>query len=111
MTGLLPIVIAKALVEVALLMLLGRGLLHVLLAADAPRREGNFVYRLFDLGTRPVLRFTRALLPRGFAARRLPWLAAALLMLVWCLLVLAKWQACQGQPGETACRFSTGRPH
>jgi len=104
--GLLPIIIAKALVEVALLLLLGRGVLHFLLAADAPRRAGNFVYRLFDLGTRPFVRASRALLPRRLPARYLPLAAAGLLLAVWCALVLTKWQACRAAPGPSACRIT-----
>ena len=42
MTGLLPIVAAKAIVEVALLLLLGRAVLHALLAGQGARREENY---------------------------------------------------------------------
>ena len=60
MAGLLPVILAKALVEVALLLLLGRGVLYLLLAGDPARRAGNFVYRLFELGTRPFFVPVRA---------------------------------------------------
>jgi len=105
MTGPLLISIAKALVEIALLLLAARGLLYLLLAGDAGRLAGNAVYRAFDLGVRPVLTATRSLLPRGFPARRLAPLAAFLLFAFWCALVLGKWQACQGAHGDPACRY------
>ena len=108
MTAPLLISIAKALVEVALLLLAGRGVLYLLLAGQPQRLAGNAVYRLFDLGARPVLGPLRALLARAFPGRRLPARAAAplaglLLVTLWCALVLGKWQACQGARFDTAC--------
>ena len=103
MTGPLLISIAKALVETAVLLLAGRGLLYLLLAGDAPRLSGNAIYRFFDLGARPLLLILRALLPRGISSRYLAPLAALLLLLLWCALVLGKWQACQGARADPAC--------
>jgi hypothetical protein len=105
----LLILIAKALVEVALLLLLGRTVLHVMLVASGPRRADNFVYRLFELGVRPILRLAGAILPRRLGARSVPLLAAALLLACWCLLVVAKWQACRLEPGAPACRPLAGQ--
>ena len=104
MTGLLAVVVAKALVEVALLMLLGRAVLHLALAAAGPRRADNFVYRLFDLGARPFLLLARRLLPWRLGERHPALVAAALLLAAWCLLVAAKWQACRLEPAASACR-------
>ena len=104
MSGLLLIVVAKATLEVALLMLLGRAALGLLPGMDEERRRGNFIYRLFDLGARPPLLAARVLLPRVFAGRWLPLAAAVLLLGLWCALVAAKWQACQDAPGAAACR-------
>jgi hypothetical protein len=111
MTGPLLISIAKALVEIALLLLAGRCLLYLLLAGDEPRLAGNPVYRVFDLGIRPVLRGARGLLPRRFSARLVAPLAAFLLLTLWCALVLVKWQACQGAHGDSACRSSAAAAH
>jgi uncharacterized protein YggT (Ycf19 family) len=66
--------IARALVEVAGFVLLGQGLLYVL--AGQSRRD-NFVYQLFAVVTRPVLKAVRFLTPRFIIDRHLPFVAFA----------------------------------
>lgn len=104
MSGLLLITAAKAMIEVALLMLAGRGMLGLLPGMSEERRRDNFIYRLFDLGAQPPIAAARLLMPRRWAGRRLGLAAAVLLVALWCGLVLAKWQACQDAPGAAACR-------
>jgi len=60
-TELLLLTIARALVEVAGCFMLGQGLLYVLAGS---RRNDNFVYQLFALLTRPVMKVTRVITPR-----------------------------------------------
>jgi hypothetical protein len=38
-------------------------------------------------------------------------LAAFLLLTLWCVLVLVKWQACQGAHGDSACRPGAVQAH
>ena len=52
--------ILRALVEVALLFLIGQGLLALLAGS---RRETNTIYKLFVLVTAPVLRIARRITP------------------------------------------------
>lgn len=74
--------VLRALVQVAMMFLLGQGLL-ALLAGN--RRHGNSVYRLFVLLTRPVIRLTRLISPRQIIDKHIPYVAFVLLL--W-LLVL-----------------------
>jgi hypothetical protein len=83
---LLLVVIAKALAELALLFLLGRGLLYVLAGR---KRQGNFFYQVFCILTNPVLRAARWVTPRVVVDRHVP--VVALVLLGWIWLALAFW--------------------
>jgi hypothetical protein len=83
--------IARALVEVAGFVLLGQGLLYVL--AGQSRRD-NFVYQLFAVVTRPVLKAVRFLTPRFIIDRHLPFVAFFLLFWLWLALAFAKRYLC-----------------
>ncbi len=83
--------IARALVEVAGFVLLGQGLLYVL--AGQSRRD-NFVYQLFVVITRPVLKAARFLTPRFIIDRHLPFVAFFLLFWLWVALAVAKRYLC-----------------
>lgn len=72
--------VLRALVEVALLFLLGRGLLAVLAGG---RRNGNLVYRFFVLVTQPVLSLLRRLVPPQILDRHLPVVAFFVLFWLW----------------------------
>lgn len=77
---LLLIGILRALAEVALLFLTGRGVLALLAGV---RRHDNPVYRLFVLVTRPALRIARFVSPPQVIDRHLPVVAFFLLFWVW----------------------------
>ena len=81
---LLVIGILRALVEVALLFLLGQGLLALLAGS---RRHDNGVYKLFVLVTRPVLKMVRVISPPQIIDRHLPFVA--FFVLFWCWIGLA----------------------
>ena len=83
---LLAAIIFKALIEVALLVMLGQGLLFVL--AGASRHE-NLVYRLFVAATRPIMKATRAITPRFIVDPHIGLVAFFLLLVLWvCALAL-----------------------
>jgi len=84
--------VIRALVEVAMLSLLGQGVVALLSGA---RRAGNPVYQLFQIVTRPVIRALRWLLPRQIVDRHLPVLAFFLLFWLWIMLAYAKRVLCQ----------------
>ncbi|MDP1611503.1 MAG: hypothetical protein Q8M11_10630 [Sulfuritalea sp.] len=76
--------VLRALVEVAMLFLLGQGLL-ALLAGN--RRHNNTMYKLFLIITGPVLKIVRRITPPQIIEKHLPFVAFALLF--WCWIALA----------------------
>lgn len=91
---LLALSILRALVEVALLTLLGQGLLALLAGA---RRDTNPIYMLFRVVTRPVLRIVRFITPKLILDRHLPVVAFFVLFWVWIFLAYAKRVICQAE--------------
>lgn len=88
---LLIVSIARALTEVAGWFMLGQGVLYVFAGS---RRNENFVYQLFALLTRPIMRVTRVVTPRIVRDEHI-WLAAFLLLLwLWLGLGVAKRYLC-----------------
>jgi hypothetical protein len=85
-TELLMVVILKALAELALLFLLGRGLLYILAGS---KRQGNIFYQLFCILTDPLLRAARWLTPRFILDAHIPFVAVVLVGWIW--LALAFW--------------------
>lgn len=81
----------RALVEVALLALIGQGLLAVLAGA---RRGTNPIYRLFQIITDPVVRLVRRITPRAVLDKHLPFVAFFVLFWLWILLAYVKRVLC-----------------
>lgn len=91
--------ILRALVEVALLSLLGQGAVGLLSGA---RRESNPIYRLFQVVTRPVIVLTRRLLPKAILDRHVPVVAFFLSFWLWIVLAYVKRLLCE-MHGLAAC--------
>ena len=85
------VTIAKALVEIAALFILGQGILYVL---SGEKREGNFFYQLLRVITRPVYGIVRLLTPKVIVDRHVPWVALMVLFWLWLALTYAKIQIC-----------------
>ncbi len=83
--------VLRALVEVALMALLGQGLLALLAGG---RRHNNFVYRLFLVITQPVVRFARWMTPKVILDKHLPFVAFFLMFWLWILLAWVKRELC-----------------
>lgn len=81
---LLVLGVLRALVEVAMLFLIGQGILALLAGS---RRHGNTIYQLFVIVTRPVMRIVRKLSPPQVIDKHLPFVAFFLLF--WCWIGLA----------------------
>jgi hypothetical protein len=81
------IVTAKLLVEVAALALVGQLVLGLLIG---PKRHNNGVYRVLQTVASPAQRLADALSPRWVLVQHRPWVALALLALVWAALTIAK---------------------
>lgn len=77
----------RALVEVAMLSLLGQGAVGLLSGA---RREQNPIYRLFVIITGPVVRIFRGILPRVIADRHVPFVVFFILFWLWIVLAVLK---------------------
>lgn len=88
------VVVLRSLVEIAGCFMLGQGLLYVLAGR---RRDENFVYQLFALLTRPVMRATRAISPRFIRDDHIPVAAFLLLLWLWIGLAIAKRYICVSQ--------------
>ena len=85
------VAILRALVEVALLALLGQGVLALLAGG---RRHTNFVYKLFLIITDPVIKVCRWITPRVIIDRHLPFVAFFFLFWLWLLLAWVKRELC-----------------
>jgi uncharacterized protein YggT (Ycf19 family) len=84
---LLILSVLRALVEVALLALLGQGAVALLAGS---KRQGNPIYQLFAIITRPVVRVVRAMAPKAIIDKHLPFVAFFLLFWLWIFLAWAK---------------------
>jgi hypothetical protein len=86
-TDILLVSIARAVVEVAGMLMLGQGVLWIF---GPKARDGNFVYDLFKKGTAPVVKFTRIVTPRFVHDAHIP--LVAFMLLVWLWIGLAIWR-------------------
>lgn len=90
----------KAITEIALLALLGQGLVGVL---SGQGRTGNPVYRVFQAVGQPFVSLARRLSPRWVLGRHVPLVAFVLLVWAWVAVTLAKVSMCV-QIGMDQCR-------
>ncbi len=91
----------RAVVEVALLALLGQGLVGFL--AGASRRK-NPIYALFSIIVRPPVRLMRCIAPQAIIDRHLPYLTFFVLFWLWILLAYGKRSLCaSGGLGGSVC--------
>lgn len=89
---LLIISMLRALTEVALLTLLGQGLLAFLAGS---RRATNPIYQLFNIVTRPVIKAVRFITPKVIIDKHLPFVTFFLLFWLWIFLAYVKRIACE----------------
>ena len=90
-TDILLVSIARAVVEVAAMLLLGQGVLWLF---GPKARDGNFVYDLFRKGTRPVIVLTRFITPRFVHDSHIGLVAFLILVWLWLALAYAKRSMC-----------------
>jgi hypothetical protein len=87
----LLVITLRALVQIAALMLIGRGVLWLF----GPRaRQGNFVYDLLTIGTMPFTKLARKISPRFVPDAHVPWVAFFLLFWLYVGLGFAKLALC-----------------
>ncbi len=93
--------ILKALAEIAGLSLVGQGILYLLMGA---RRNQNFVYKLFQGLTLPVMKLTRTFTPKVVLDRHIGFVAVLLVTVVWFVSGSAKLGMCLGEyQGDPLC--------
>ena len=97
---LLAVVIAKSLIELSLMFIVGRFLLGLLAGA---KRETNVFWQLLDVASKPVLWLTRHVSPKLILDRHIPLAAASWLIVAWVLVVKLKIDLCL-QLGAAACQ-------
>lgn len=88
---LLLVSILKAISEIVAFSLAGQGVLYLI---AGQRRESNFVYRMFATITRPVLRFSRLIMPRFVLDRHIWMVAVLLVFVVWVIAGQQKLKIC-----------------
>ena len=79
--------IFKGLIEVALLALLGQGILFIFAGAT---RHQNLVYRMFVTVTKPIMTATRSVTPRFIVDQHIGFVAFFLLLVLWVLALALK---------------------
>ncbi|ROZ66570.1 hypothetical protein [Ramlibacter sp. WS9] len=83
--------VIKLLSEIALLALVGQGVLGLLVGA---RREQNLFYQLLQIMTRPFVSTARLITPRAVIDRHVPIVAFLLLSFVWIAATFTKISIC-----------------
>lgn len=89
---LLVIGILRAVVEVAMLFLIGQGVLALLAGS---RRAGNPIYQLFLIVTNPVVKIVRKIAPPQILDRHLPFVAFFVLFWLWIGLAWLRQTYCE----------------
>jgi hypothetical protein len=84
---LLAAIILKGLVEVALIVMIGQGILFIFAGAT---RHQNLVYRMFATVTQPNMKATRFITPRFIVDQHLGFVAFFLLVVLWVVAVALK---------------------
>jgi hypothetical protein len=97
---LLAIVIAKSLIELSLLFIVGRFLLGLLAGA---KRSTNIFWQMLDIAAKPALWITRQVSPKLILDQHIPLAAASWLLIAWVLVVKLKIDLCL-QMGAAACQ-------
>lgn len=88
---------------IALLALLGQGVLYVLAGA---RRESNFFYKLLQVVSKPFTWPLRKLMPKQVADHQVPIVAFMLLLLLYAVVTFERADLCvtSNMVGQEGCR-------
>jgi hypothetical protein len=88
---LLAVVIAKSLIELSLMFIIGRFLLGLLAGA---KRDTNVFYQLLDVASKPALWLTRKISPRLILDQHIPLATSSWLLIAWVLVLQLKIDLC-----------------
>lgn len=84
----------KALVEIAALSLLAQGIVGLM---SGRAKQENFIYRLFQIVTAPIIRITRVIMPGFITDRHMALTSFFILFCMWVALIFAKGYVCHTQ--------------
>lgn len=93
-------VIVQQLVLVAALALFGQFIVGIF---NWGRRHDNFVYQLFGIVTRPVVRLVRVITPRVIIDGHIPAVAFLILIISYFMLGFAHRDACMANINQSGC--------
>ena len=88
---LLAVVIAKSLIELSLMFIVGRFLLGLL---AGPNRDSNVFWQLLDVASKPALWITRRISPRLILDQHIPLATSSWLIIAWVVVVQMKIEMC-----------------
>jgi hypothetical protein len=97
---LLAVVIAKSLIELSLMFIVGRFLLGLL---AGPNRDSNVFWQLLDVASKPALWITRRLSPKLILDQHIPLATSSWLIIAWIVVVQMKIEMCL-ELGIAACQ-------
>jgi hypothetical protein len=97
---LLAVVIAKSLIELSLMFIVGRFLLGLL---AGPNRDNNVFWQLLDVASKPALWITRKISPKLILDQHIPLATCSWLIIAWVVLVQMKIEMCL-EMGIAACQ-------
>jgi len=95
--------LAQLVLYIALLALLGQGVLYVL---AGPKRESNFFYKLLQLLSKPFTLPVRKLTPRQVADEHVPIVTFFLLVVVYAVVTFERANLCitSHMVGQAGCQ-------
>jgi len=93
-TEVLLLSVLRAIVEVTGCIMLGQGVLYVVAGKS---RQQNFVYQMFEIVTKPVIKLTRLITPRVIRDDHIPVASFLLVAWLWIGLAIAKRYVCVSQ--------------
>jgi hypothetical protein len=88
---LLAVVIAKSLIELSLMFIVGRFLLGLLAGT---KRDTNVFYQLLDVASKPALWITRKISPRLILDQHIPLATCSWLLISWVMVLQLKIELC-----------------
>jgi len=97
---LLATVIAKSLIELSLMFIIGRFLLGLLAGSN---RDNNVFWQLLDVASKPALWFTRKISPKLILDQHIPLATSSWLLIAWVVVVQMKIELCL-EMGIAACQ-------
>ena len=97
---LLAVVIAKSLIELSLMFIVGRFLLGLLAGSN---RDNNVFWQLLDVASKPALWITRKFSPRLILDQHIPLATSSWLIIAWVVVLQLKIEMCL-EMGMATCQ-------